>query len=174
MFFRFQKVDIQFYSWSGVFVLIRSEHAPVSFVCAYSSFLSYSTYLLYFHPHSCSTNTVSAEVTFRKQKVAYMHTLIPMPMSLPFYMYRGTAENFYLSMVMLWKSHKTVFLLFLQDVLIKVGLSVHFQLSNHVTSHIGGHVGMCLFMSAPSQTPVHPMSTQAIKCMGKLQWLRTS
>lgn len=99
--------------------------------------------------------------------MAYIHTLIPMPMSFPFYMYRGTAGNVYLSMVM--KNPITVFLLFLQDALIKVGLSVHFQLSNHVTSHIGGHVGMCLFMSAPSQTPVHPMSTQAIKCMGKLQ-----
>lgn len=45
------------------------------------------------------------------------------------------------------------FRLLLQDVLIKVGLSVHFQLSNNVTPDIGGHVGMCLFVSAPSHTP---------------------
>ena len=44
---------------------------------------------------------------------------------------------------------------------------VCFQLSNLVTSHTGVTSALCLFVSAPSQSPVHPISTQPVRGMGK-------
>ena len=79
-----------------------AAHAlPVSFVCAYSSFLYHST-LLYIAPSpalTCSHTTLDAEVTFMKHKVTYMHLFISRSFCkryLSINMGRDASESFYL------------------------------------------------------------------------------
>lgn len=101
--------------------------------------------------HTCSQTTLNVEVTFRKQSGTHAS-------------FHFISFSFYRHVVHCAK----ILLLFLHNAWISdSGIRLCFQLSNLVIfTQVSSQLCVC-FVSAPSQSPVHPISPQTITSMGK-------